>query len=391
MPRYNIAFYSDTYLPAVDGVVTSMLTFKKELERRGCKVYIFASRRAIKGKKYVSPSVFLYPGVGFKPYPQYSVALFPYYSALKLRSLDIDVVHAQTPFIMGFNSLLAAKLGRYPLIGSFHTLINSKSLSSYYPKNRHLKKFYAKYLWKYTKYFYKMCDCTIAPSQAIASLLENHGISGVNVVPNSVDLSRFNPSVRGDAMRERLGIGEDEKMVLYLGRISREKKVDVMLRAAKALSRTRKDVYFIIGGTGPAADYYKRTAKRLGILDRVRFLGFVDDKDLPSLYAASNLLCLPSANFETQGIVAIEAMAVGKPVVGSDSLALSELIENSKNGEKFKTGDYIGCSRKIEKVLNNCDAYKRSAISTSRTFSVEKVTDRLLKVYDSVLTEQAIY
>src|SRR5271157_5810983 len=129
MPHYNIAFYSDTYLPAVDGVVTSMLNFKKELERRGNKVYIFASKKGMgrKSRANEARDVFLYPGVDFKPYPQYSVAVFPYYSLLKLRSLDVDIIHAQTPFVMGFSGLLAAKLAGTPLVGSYHTLISSKS------------------------------------------------------------------------------------------------------------------------------------------------------------------------------------------------------------------------------------------------------------------------
>ncbi len=392
MPHYNIAFYSDTYLPAVDGVVTSMLNFKRELERRGNKVYIFASKKGMgrRSRTHEAKDVFLYPGVDFKPYPQYSVAVFPYYSLLKLRSLDVDIVHAQTPFVMGFSGLLAAKLGRYPLVGSYHTMISSKSLSSYYPKNPTLKRFYSTYIWKYTKFFYRRCDVTIAPSRAIDGLLRKHGISDTALVPNSIDTRRFRPEVRGGAMRDRLGVRDGERVVLYLGRVSREKKIEVLLRAAKSLRAKRNDLVFVVGGTGPAVEHYQRMARRLGIADRVRFLGFVDDKVLPNLYAASDLLCLPST-FETQGIVSLEAMAVGKPVVAADYLALREVIENGKNGERFEAGNHIGCARKIEKVLNNCEAYRKQAVKTAEEFSVEKVTGRLLKVYDSVSTNQAVY
>ena len=392
MPHYNIAFYSDTYLPAVDGVVTSMLTFKKELERRGNKVYIFASKKGMgsKSRSNEAKDVFLYPGVDFKPYPQYSVAVFPYYSLIKLRSLDIDLIHAQTPFVMGFSGLLAAKLAGIPLVGSYHTLISSKSLAAYYPQNRTLKKFYSTYVWKYSKFFYNRCDVTIAPSRAIEGLLHKHGIGNTSLVPNSIDTKRFNPKVRGDAVRARLGIKDGERVALYLGRVSREKKIEVMLRAAKSLHERRKDIVFVIGGTGPALVHYHRMARRLGVADRVRFLGFVDDKILPELYAASDLLCMPST-FETQGIVSLEAMAVGKPVVAADYLALREIVENGKNGERFEAGNYIGCARKIEKVLNNCESYRKETVNTANEFSVEKVTGRLLKVYDTVSTKRAVY
>ncbi|VVB76876.1 D-inositol-3-phosphate glycosyltransferase [uncultured archaeon] len=385
MPRHNIAFYSDTYLPAVDGVVTSMLTFKKELERRGNKVYIFASKKGIrKSKAYESEDVFLYPGVDFKPYPQYSVAVFPFYSSLKLSSLGIDVIHSQTPFMMGFNALIAAKIGKIPLVSTYHTMIDSKSSSAYYPKNNSIKKFAGATMWKYIKFYYNQCDVTIAPSQAVADMLGARGVGNTRIVPNSIDLKRFNPKVRGDAMRARLGLKDKERVVLYLGRVSREKKIEVMLKAARSVTARNRDVTFVVGGTGPAVDYYRRAAKKLGVLDRVRFIGFVEDKDLPGLYAASDVLCLPST-FETQGIVSIEAMAVGKPVVAADYLALRELIENGANGERFKAGDYTSCARKIEKVLNKCDAYRKEAVKTAGKFSVEKVTDELLKVYDSVV------
>lgn len=391
MPHYNIAFYSDTYLPAVDGVVTSMLTFKKELERRGNKVYIFASKKGIRGSRaYESDDVFLYPGVNFRPYPQYSVAVFPFYSSLKFNALDIDLIHAQTPFMMGFNALIAAKVGKLPLVGSYHTMIDSKSSAAYYPKNRTIKNFAGAYMWKYVRFFYNKCDATIAPSQAVGSMLARHGVAGSRIVPNSVDTKRFNPRVDGSAIRERMGVGDDGRMVLYLGRIGKEKKIEVMLRAAKSLRARRKDIRFVIGGTGPALDHYRREVRRMGLADSVKFLGFVDDKVLPNLYAASDLLCLPST-FETQGIVSLEAMAVGKPVVAADYLALREIVENGRNGERFEAGNYIGCARKIEKVLNNCESYKKQAVKTADEFSVKKVTDRLLKVYDSVSTKQAVY
>jgi 1,2-diacylglycerol 3-alpha-glucosyltransferase len=390
MQHYNIAFYSDTYLPAVDGVVTSMLDFKKELERRGHNVYIFASCKIRNKKKYETKNIFLYPGLEFKPYPQYSVALFPYYSSLKLKELGIDIVHSQTPFIMGFNSLIAAKLGRYPLIGSFHTMINSKSLSTYYPKNRTLRKIYTRYVWKYTKFFYRRCNVTIAPSEAIARFLKTHEIRNVRVVPNGINTKRFDSRISGEGMRERLKLGSGDEVILYLGRMSKEKRIDILLKACSMIFKKRRNSRLIMGGTGPALEEYKRMARRLGIQSRVKFLGLVDSKVLPEVYAASDLLCLPST-FETQGIVSLEAMAMGKPVVGADYLALKDLIVNGKNGERFRSGDYAACASKIEKVLNSISIYTRDAVSTARSYSIERAADKLLKTYDFVASKQAVY
>ncbi|MEM3839216.1 MAG: glycosyltransferase [Candidatus Micrarchaeaceae archaeon] len=387
MESLNIAFYTDTYLPAVDGVVSSMLNFKKELERRGHSVYIFTSGNP--GRKF-GKDVFVFPGVKFKPYPQYSIAVFPFSSSSKLKSLSIDMIHAQTPFVMGFAGLLAAKFGRYPIASTFHTMINNKSvIEQYYPRNKGLKRFTKKYLWMYTKFFYTKSNLTIAPTDVIERYLRKHGIANTAVVPNSVDLSKFNCKADGGSVRRRLGIGSKEKMVLYLGRISKEKRLEVMLKACRILAKRGRKVRFVLGGKGPAEEYYKELALKLGIAGQVEFLGFVAQERLPQLYAAADAFCMPST-FETQGIVCLEAMASGKPVVGANFLALKDLIKNGKNGEKFHPGDYTACANKIERVLNNPEAYRKNAINTAKEFSVEKATDRLLDAYNFVLSKWAM-
>ncbi len=391
MERLNIAFYTDSYLPAVDGVVTSVLNFRKELERRGHNVYLFASGDAASKKRYSNKKTFIYQGVEFKPYPQYTMA-FPFNSALKLRELSVDVVHAQTPFMMGFAAIISARIGKYPMVSTFHTLINNKHVvDAYYPKNENIKRFTKKYLWLYTRVFYRKSTMTIAPTPTVERMLRRYGIRNISVVPNSVDVKRFNPRVSGKLVRERLGLRSDEDMVLYVGRVSKEKRIDIMLKACSKLVKRRRRARFVICGSGPMIEHYKRMARSLGIQKHVDFLGFVDSKALPHIYAAADVLCLPST-FETQGIVSIEAMASGKPVVGANYLALKELIKNGRNGEKFKPGDYTSCANKIEKVLNNPDAYRDNAVETAAEFSVERATDKLLDTYNLVLSRrQAIY
>ncbi len=378
----RIAFYSDTYLPAIDGVVTSMLNAKKGLEARGHEVFIFAACKPGEKKKYSDRHTFLFTGFKFRPYPQYSVAAFPYHSMIHLKSLKVDIIHVQTPFVMGFNGMLAAKLGRYPLVGSFHTLYNSKSLSVYYP--RFLRNLSQKGVWRYIKFFFRRCNTTVAPTGVIANQLRKARIPNVVTVPNSVDLSVFNPKVSGDAVRKQLNVKSREKLVLYLGRVSKEKRIEVFIKAAHVIVKKRSDVKFLIGGTGPMLKHYEDYAKRLGMSYSMHFMGFVDPKVLPNVYAACDVLCIPST-FETQGVVSLEAMACGKPVVGANAVALKELIKNRFNGEKFKADSYSDCAKKIEKVLNDCQSYRKGALKTAQDFSIEKVTDKLIEVYKSTI------
>ncbi len=391
MESLNIAFYTDTYLPSMDGVVTSTLNFKEELERRGHKVYVFATGDMKSARKFAKKDVFVYPGMEFKPYPQYNVALFPYNSLFKLSELGIDLIHVQTPMVMGFAGMMAAKMLRIPIVGSFHTLVTNRPIvDAYYPKNRHLKRLAKASMLKYLKFFYNRCDAVIAPTDTVKRMLNRSGIDDVHVVPNSVDTSLLRPGPSPKALRRSLGVQKDGKEILYLGRLSREKKIEVLLRAAKSLMEKDDGIRLVIGGTGPAEHHYKAMAKELGIMQNTTFTGFVEKSMLHKMYLSADAVCLPST-FETQGIVVLEAMACGKPVVGADYLAIKEIIVNGRNGERFRPGDYTSCAKKIEKVLKSSDDYKDSAVETARAFSKERATDRLLDVYSLVLSKKAIY
>ena len=378
----NIAFYTDTFLPAVDGVVTSIINFRQELMRRGHEVYVFASgdsdsKMIAAGQK----NVFVIRGLKFKNYPQYNLALFPFLSSLKLRKVKLDMLHAQTPFMMGFYALLHSKVNKTPIVSTFHTLFTSKAVINEYIKDERLRKIALKYSWPYAEFFYNRCNAAIAPSEAISLLLQKKRISNVYMVPNSVDLKRFNTKVDGSNIRRQLLKDGKGKLVMYIGRLSKEKKVDTMIKAARLLKN--KDITFVIAGTGPAGAYYRDMVRRMHLHDRVKFAGFVDNDLLPQYYAACDMFCIPST-FETQGIVSVEAMATGKPVVGADYLALRELIKNGCNGEKFVPNNVYSCARKIEKVLYNLDSYK-GMVDTAKRYSVERTTDDLLRTYKTVI------
>jgi 1,2-diacylglycerol 3-alpha-glucosyltransferase len=386
----NIFFYTDTFLPAVDGAVTSMLGFKDELESRGHRVVIVASGNK-KTKELVKKdkNIIVVPSVKFRRYPQYNFALMPFMAASKIGVYDADIVHMQTPFTVGTYGLLVAKMGKIPSVGSFHTLFTKNNvIKEYGVSNPLARKLFLRYAWPYARFFYGSCTRVIAPSASIKSLLVKQKVSNnIDVVPNGVDTKRFNPKVKGSALKHILTGDNESALVLYMGRISREKNIGTMLSAAKMLSKKRRKIKFVIAGTGPAMDQYIRYVHRNGLERTVKFVGFVSERELPKYYAAADVLCMPST-FETQGIVSLEAMASGKPVVGADYLALRDLIVNGKNGEKFKPLDYRDCAMKIEKVINNLSSYKE-CVKTAREYSIAKVTDGLLKTYSTAIEDSA--
>ncbi|EET89820.1 MAG: glycosyltransferase [Candidatus Micrarchaeales archaeon] len=380
----KIQFFTDTFLPSVDGVVSSMLNFKQELEKRGHEVFIIASGDSrTKAAVKKNDRTIILPSIKFKKYPQYNLAWMPLIASIKFGFSKFDITHLHTPFTVGMYGLLYAKLNKTPTVGSFHTLFTrSEVIKQYTTSNKVVQRFLIKSSWPYAKFFYGKCNGVIAPSTSIKNLLNRHSIGNSYVVPNSVDTKKFNPNVNGEKIRRKYLKSERERLVLYVGRISVEKNIEVMLKAAKILKK--KQIYrFLIAGTGPMLDYYKNMAAKYGLADIVHFSGFVDERELPRYYAAADVFCMPST-FETQGIVSLEAMASGVPVVGADYLALREMIINGKNGEKFAPRNGDDCAHKIEKVINNLGYYKKM-VDTAKMYSVEKSTDKLLEVYKALL------
>ena len=133
----------------------------------------------------------------------------------------------------------------------------------------------------------------VAPSNSIKSLLERKGIGNIDVVPNGVDTKRFTPQVKGAKLKHIITGDDSSKLVLYMGRVSKEKNIGTMIRAAKVLSQKKKRIKFIIAGTGPAMDYYIKLVHKNRLEKIVKFAGFVSEKELPKYYAAADLLCMP--------------------------------------------------------------------------------------------------
>lgn len=383
----KIAFYTDSFLPAVDGVVISILNFRKELEKRGHEVYIYASgtsktRQMVNGDN----NIVIVRGLKFKRYPQYNLALFPLASKLKTLNIKTDINHAHTPFMMGMHALILSKLDRTPVVGSFHTLFTDRSvIKEYVVANRLVTKTIIKYSWKYARLFYNRCDGVAAPSITMKNMLENRGIRNVDVVPNGIDVKRFNSNVNGSEVRRKILKNKKAKLVMYVGRLSKEKRLETLIKAAQMLKD--ENIKFALVGAGPALGHYQHMVERMHLQESVKFVGFVQNRQLPKYYAACDVFCIPST-FETQGVVSLEAMASGKPVVGADYLALKELIKNGKNGEKFRPNDSTDCARKIRKVIYNTDSYKEMR-ATAKRYSIERTTDDLLDLYRRVLNNES--
>jgi len=383
--RLNIGFYTDTYLPNVDGVVNAMLGYKKELEKRGEEVFIFTSGTESEGREYSNPKTFFFESVVFPPYPQYKLAIFPLSSIKVAREAKIDLIHSHAVASMGVAAIASAKALNLPLVGTFHTMMPKATF--YLTKNIIGKRLFSAFAWGAVKQFYSPFDLVTAPSRVIEKLLNRNGVENTAIVPNGTDVRKFSPKYDPNIVRELLGIPRHEKIILTAGRLSEEKNVEVLIRAFAKLRR-HHEAKFIVQGDGPAKAKYMKLARKLGLQKEIIFTGFVKEFEVPFFYCAADVFATAST-FETQGLALLEAMACERVCVGAKSLAIPELLSDGKNGFLFKPFDADDCEYKLETALllrdGKRDALRKNARKTAMGYSIEKSTDKLMDAYRKVL------
>jgi 1,2-diacylglycerol 3-alpha-glucosyltransferase len=362
----RIGFFTDTFLPQRNGVVTSLLNSGQELVKRGHEVFVFCPETNV--KEYGGMVVHSYPSVSFKPYPEFKIAV-PRGSG---RLPKLDIVHTHSPFSLGVFGLRAAKKQGVPRVSTFHTILPEyvRYLS------RLGKGILERITWWYCWRYYNRCHKIIAPSNALKRILLQHGIKKpIAVVPTGINLDFFKPIEKKKA-REKLGIG-DERVFLTLGRLGFEKNIDGVLHAFKDV-----DAKLIIAGRGPAEQKLKNLRRKLGLQKKISFKGYVPEKLKPIYYSAADAFVITSTS-ETQAIVVVEAMACGTPVIGANSLAIPEIVRDGRNGHLFEPGDI----KELSQLLQNfepSEKMKNAAVKSAKRFSIQKCTDKLEKFYSGL-------
>jgi 1,2-diacylglycerol 3-alpha-glucosyltransferase len=375
----NIAFFSDTYLPNRDGVVVSMRTTRNELEKLGHRVFIFCSGSRKAKRENRDRRVFYHTSVPFRPYPDYKLAVFPFFSSYKMKKLGIDIVHSHGMASMGLAAVSAAQKENLPSIATFHTMI--PKAVHYVSKREMVKRFMGSVAWRYLRWYYGLFDEVTCPSNHTREVLEEHGIPSI-VVPNGVDTKRFNPCIDPAPFRETFNI-KGRKIVLHAGRLVIEKNIDLLIDSALLIKEEVPNVLFLIVGDGPAKEHYKERVMAEHLEKDFLFTGFVPDGLLPFAYASCDVLAFPSL-FDTQGLVALEGMACGKPVAAAKGSASEDIVKNGLNGYLFENNP-DDCADKIVKTIKRAKALGPNARKSSLLFSKERCTKRLVGAYERLL------
>jgi glycosyltransferase involved in cell wall biosynthesis len=373
----RIGLFTNNYVPFCGGVTISVETLRQGLEARGHEVWTFAPR--FPGSSSDLPRVVRFPSVPAATYPEFPLAVpWSRRIARQVAALRLDVFHAHHPFLLGPAARRLARRHGRPLVFTYHT--NYEKYAHYVPLRRALVE--AAALGLSTR-FAARADAVIAPSALVRDQLRARGVAGpVAVIPTGVDLARFRPGSR-DAAREALALSAGDPIVLYVGRLDREKSVDRVLLAFDRLAGTLDRAQLWLVGQGKEMTTLRRLADTLASGDRIHFAGVCPHAQLPAWYQAADLFLFASET-ETQGLVLAEAAACGLPAVTVAAAGCDEVVRDGETGILTKADPAALAEAAIGLLL---DADRRGALGArarqvaERSFDVEQQIERTLDVY----------
>ena len=382
----RIGIFSDTYAPFINGVTTSVLMLKKGLEKLGHTVYIVTvNDKTLKYKFEENGKVVRVPGIPIGIYDYRLSGIYPIKAINIIRKWKLDVIHSQTEFGIGTFARIIAKQLNIPLVHTYHTMY--EDYIHYITKGYFNKS--SKKIVEYLTLFY--CDKTatelVVPTKKAYELFKKKYMvdRNVHVVPTGIDVEKFylenNKKLNIIKKREELGIKKDDFVILFVGRIAREKNVMLLLSSMKVIVNNCPKAKLLIVGDGPDLDDYKDYVIRQEIADNVIFTGKVPWDIIQHYYLISNCFTTASTS-ETQGLTVIEAMAASLPVVCIDDESFTQTVIDNLNGIVFK--NKRGYRNAIIKLYNDellLNRLSKQAKISAETHSSKYFVNSILDVY----------
>ena len=319
----KILFISDVYFPRVNGVSTSIRTFISQLKILGHQVDLIAPDYGVNNttenfvKRIPARSIYFDPEDKLMKYGE-ALKLLP-----ELRQGNYDLIHIHTPFVAHYLGIKLSKLLNIPCVETYHTFFEDY-LHHYLPWiPKRMARGLARMISK------RQCnavDAIVAPSQPMLDVLRSYGVLvHADVIPTGLQSSSF-AQADGLAFRIKYGIALGRPMLLYVGRVAFEKNIDFLLQMTKCLIETHPNILLVVTGEGPAEKSLNQLSKTLNLQNNVQFIGYLDrNTELNACYKAADVFVFASKS-ETQGLVLLEAMAQGTPVVAIAELGTASIL-----------------------------------------------------------------
>ena len=381
----KILFISDVYFPRVNGVSTSIETFRRNLHLLGHTVHLIAP-------EYGTPAadesgIVRVPArrVPFDPEDRFMSYGWVMKQLDRLRGEQYDLIHVQTPFVAHYLGVKLSHLLDIQCIETYHTFFE-EYLYHYIPL---LPKWVTRSLAKrFSRHQGNSLDGMVIPSRPMQRVLQGYGIeTTMEVIATGIEPESFVPGDRS-AFRKKFDIPQDRPMLLFVGRVAHEKNIDFLIRVVDQVRKQVEDVLFVVAGEGPARSSLEQEVRKRAMGENVRFIGYLDrHTELNSCYSAADIFIF-SSRTETQGLVLLEAMAQGVPVVSTAELGTRDVLQDGA-GVWIAQEEITDFSSNVVKMLMH--AQVRSELGElgrayANEWSAAKQAKKMLTFYRTVTT-----
>jgi 1,2-diacylglycerol 3-alpha-glucosyltransferase len=378
----RIAHFTNTYKPNINGVVRSVSTFRDALTRMGHQVFVFAQET--RGYEDREPFIFRYPGIEVPHYDySFSLPVSPYIDWL-LPSLKPDVIHSNHPVLLGQVAAEKSEKHSIPLVFTIHTRFTQYSYILPFSQA-----FVQGWMVDLLARYMERCQHIVTPSDNIRQMLANYCgvVDKVSTIPTGINLAPYQDA-DGTPIRRKYGL-ELKRVLVTNGRLSMEKNWKTLLAAAALVFQKHDDVRLLMIGDGPLRHELESYMEELGIRDRVIITGLVPFDEIPAYLKAGDIYCFASVS-ETQGLVTMEAMSAGLPVVVVRATGSRDVVDEGVQG-LLTQNDSGALGRAILRLLDDSALRTRmraAALEKARTFDSRIHAEKMLAVYERAIEDR---
>jgi glycosyltransferase involved in cell wall biosynthesis len=382
----KILYISDVYFPRINGVSTSIRTFVEQMQNLGHEVHLIAPDYAVATedeawiKRIPARSIYFDPedklmkwGAAMQKLPE-------------LRLENYDIIHVHTPFVAHYLGLRLARELNVPCVETYHTFFEDY-LHHYLPV---IPKSMARSIARVIST--RQCnavDAIAAPSQPMLDVLRAYGVKAeAEVIPTGLQQHSFKEA-DGQAFRLKYDIPLERPMLLFVGRVAFEKNISFLLEMTKVLIAKHPDVLLVVTGQGPAEESLHQLAQELGLSNNIKFIGYLDrNTELNACYLAADIFVFASKS-ETQGLVLLEAMAQGTPVVAIAELGTASILVEGK-GALIAPDNVEGFAERVHKLLlhpeQRYELGKLALSYASENWTAKLQAERMLHFYHHLIS-----
>lgn len=384
----NIGLFTDTYYPELNGVANSVYLLKKELEKRGHNVYVITTKTP--GAPENEEGVFRLPSTACSFVPERRIGLLYHPKiALQIRKMKLDVIHTNTEFAIGMFGRIMAKELLVPVVHTYHTIY--EDYTHYIKKYISSEKRAKQLVKQFSKFSVRGAEELIVPTEKVSDLMRRYGVKpDINIIPTGIDIRRFGERDTEEekrALKKSLGISPEDKVVLYLGRVSEEKNIDEVMGYLNDYMDVNQKVTFLVIGDGPYRPNLETNAKKLKNHEKMVFAGAKPWDEITHYYQLADVFVSASTS-ETQGLTYIEALASGVPVVARKDECLEGVLFQGVNGYEFEDeATFVDGLNQILVNERKVD-YSKNATDSAEQFSTENFATKVENIYHHAVNTQ---